>query len=73
MRRYMPQPKDNKIDSQWHLLVCPCIWTYGQIPQIGAAHADTAAQLCMQHAGKEIHYNSNYPRLSQQAVSAFPQ
>ncbi len=73
MRRYTPQPKDNKTDSQWHLLVCPCIWTYEQIPQMGAAHANTAAQLCMQKAGKKIHNNSYYPRLSQQAVSASPQ
>ncbi len=73
MRRYTPQPKDNKTDSQWHLPVCPCIWTYGQIPQMGAAHTDTVAQLCMQHTGKEIHYNSHHPRLSQQAVSASPQ
>ncbi len=52
-RRYTLQPKNNKTDLQWHLLVCPCIWTYGQIPQMGAAHADTAAQLYMQHPGKK--------------------
>jgi hypothetical protein len=57
MRQHMPQSQNNQAAPLGRLSIRPCLRTYGQIPQMGAAHASAAAQLCLNY-GKEIYHTS---------------
>ena len=63
MRRHTPQSQGGQTATQWHILLCSRLRTYGPPAEVGATFVNPATQLRLQHPGETIDHNSDKPWL----------